>query len=935
MNTNDLPRNYVTMGGEVRPRRPATFYFKNEAGDTVFTKTTVASADNGVIYQEPNVMFWSIAQPGQRLQVFADFHTRCGGDDVKVFNRYVGAITTFPAAPVKLNPKYLVLSVAYAPPGRQSFVDYGNSTTLGARLSFSETFQTGITQSNKKTTGVKTPLESSTSFTQTAQSTAQFAVSDSVEKAESHNIVIPGPADSLDGIDHNEDRFFLWLNPAFTVTATSPTSVETDGFSVDPRDPVSPNTDIVVLSVRQLKNPSLISPGDASRLQRSWSPTGALTTEDFNDILARNPFASGSTTIDPARFDLLPGAAFSYTPAAPGGQPITERHSVRFQAASSQSLSFNTSVKFEFGLGTTSSNELLKLKTENEITKTLEVGMGVTLDETTAANQTTTLSLTGPTTGYQGPTAVQVYQDNLFGTLLFAFAPVATFQIGAPSPSQTVTQGGSAAYPITTQSDFGFTGNVSFNPTVMGLPAGAQAAFSPASVAVGGGSTLTVTTTPQTPPGTYPLTITASSGLITRHLTVNLVVNPLPFTLSATPSSRTLSSGQSTTYTVTVTPAAGFNGPVQLLGPGGLPPGTTATYSPATITGSGSSTLTVATSASTPSGSSTLNIRATGGGVTQTTTAGLIVDNTQDFDLTVSPQAAGVAAGDTATYTATTTGINGFGGNVNLTVSGLPPGATPSFSVNPIAGAGMSTLLIATTTSTAPGDYDITVTGTSGSLSHSQTVTLTVSPPATTPDFTLAVTPSTQSATPGHSTTFPVSTAPVADFTGSIGLTLAGLPAGVTAGFDNPSVNAGSGATLAVTVDETAATGTYPLTITGVSGGLSHSQTATLSVTAPAAPDFMLNVDPSELTVPQGTAAVVGVGASSVGGLFDDGIELSIDGLPDGVNAAFDYTSIFVDSVVSLYIGADTSTAPGTYAVMVTGTSGNIPHRRTIMFTVT
>jgi hypothetical protein len=55
-------------------------------------------------------------------------------------------------------------------------------------------------------------------------------------------------------------------------------------------------------------------------------------------------------------------------------------------------------------------------------------------------------------------------------------------------------------------------------------------------------------------------------------------------------------------------------------------------------------------------------------------------------------------------------------------------------------------------------------------------------------------------------------------FTGSICLTVAGLPAGVIAGFDAPSVDAGSGATLAVTVDPTAATGTYPLTITGVSG---------------------------------------------------------------------------------------------------------------------
>jgi hypothetical protein len=301
----------------------------------------------------------------------------------------------------------------------------------------------------------------------------------------------------------------------------------------------------------------------------------------------------------------------------------------------------------------------------------------------------------------------------------------------------------------------------------------------------------------------------------------------------------------------------------------------------------------------------------------------------------VTPQAAGVAAGDTAAFTATTTGINGFGGNVNLTVSGLPPGATPSFSVNPIAGAGMSTLLIATTTSTAPGDYDITVTGTSGSLSHSRTVTLTVSPPATTPNFTLTVTPSTQLATPGHSTIFPVSTTPVDGFTGSIGLTLAGLPAGVTAGFDAPSVDAGSGATLVVSVDPTAATGSYPLTITGISGGLSHSQTATLSVTAPATPDFMLTVDPSELTLPRGSAVAVWVAADLAEGFFNDPIDLSTNALPAGVSAGFDSTPIFPFGGSNLHLFVDWSTAPGTYPVMVTGTSGSLTHYRVFMLTVT
>ncbi len=727
IDTRNASTAYMTFAGVTRPRRSATFWFVDENGTTVYTKTTVASGDNWVIRQESNVISWNFAQPGQRLQIFASFRTRCGGDDVARENVYVGAVRTYPSSPVNLDPKYLVLSVAYAPPGRSSSVDYGASTTLGSKLSFSASVTAGYSVSNEEPIDERHSISTSTSFTQRASS----GFTDSIEKSTSNNIIIPGPANSLDGIDHNEDLFFVWLNARHIVRSDSPTSIVTSGYTVDPRDPVSPNMDVVTLSVRELKNPSLINPGTASRLQRSWSPTGALNTADFNEILSRNPFANGGTTIDPARFDLLQGSVFDYRPANPGGQPVTQRYSVRFQQASTTTQSFTSTVKVERTATTTALAEFdNKLKTTHKEQRTAEFTATVTLDQSTATTQATSLSLTGPTTGYQGPTAVQVYQDNLFGTLMFAFAPVATFQIGAPSPNQTVIQGANATFPLTTQSDFGFTGNVNFSGTVAGLPSGAQASFSPASVAVGGGSTLTVTTTPQTPPGTYPLTVTATSGLINRFLTVNLVVNPRPFSLSLSPSTRTVSSGQSTTYTVTVTPAAGFTGTVQLLGPGGLPPGATATFSPATITGgSGTSTLTVTTSASTPSGTRTLNIIGSGGGITQTAPVTLVVDNTGDFGLTVTPQASGITAGGTAVYTVTTSAINGFTGNVSLTVSGQPAGATPSFSVNPIAGAGSSTLRIATTTSTAPGDYVLTITGTSGGLTHSAVAVLTISAP--------------------------------------------------------------------------------------------------------------------------------------------------------------------------------------------------------------
>ena len=96
--------------------------------------------------------------------------------------------------------------------------------------------------------------------------------------------------------------------------------------------------------------------------------------------------------------------------------------------------------------------------------------------------------------------------------------------------------------------------------------------------------------------------------------------------------------------------------------------------------------------------------------------------------------------------------VNGFTGNVNLTVSGLPSAATGSFSTNPITGgSGSSTLTVSTSSTTPGGTYTLTITGTSGSTTHATTVTLAVN----------TISPQCVTATNGHgwvNTFFPAQT---------------------------------------------------------------------------------------------------------------------------------------------------------------------------------
>ncbi len=104
-----------------------------------------------------------------------------------------------------------------------------------------------------------------------------------------------------------------------------------------------------------------------------------------------------------------------------------------------------------------------------------------------------------------------------------------------------------------------------------------------------------------------------------------------------------------------------------------------------------------------------------------------------DFSLSSSPASATVTAGSSTTYTETATSVNGFSGNVDLTISGLPNGSSGSFSPNPVAvpasGSASSTLNVTTTSTTPAGSYTLTIGASSGSLSHNDTVTLTVSQP--------------------------------------------------------------------------------------------------------------------------------------------------------------------------------------------------------------
>lgn len=249
----------------------------------------------------------------------------------------------------------------------------------------------------------------------------------------------------------------------------------------------------------------------------------------------------------------------------------------------------------------------------------------------------------------------------------------------------SATLGGQATYVLTVTPSGGFTGDVALR--VSNLPPGVTGGFSPSVITGGSGtSTLTLTAATSAAPGIYDFIVTGNSGPLVHSTTLTVLVGTADFTGSVTPTYQGVAPGGSAQYVVTLHTLGTipFNNTVTLT-MGGLPAGVTGSFNPPTINPdtNGSSTLTLTTTSGTPQGSFQINLTGTGGGQVHSTNIVLAVSNsstTGDFSGSFDHSAASTNSSGQAFYSFTMTPSGGFNGNVALTVSNLPSGASGSFS---------------------------------------------------------------------------------------------------------------------------------------------------------------------------------------------------------------------------------------------------------------
>jgi|GEM_PF-2911825 len=404
---------------------------------------------------------------------------------------------------------------------------------------------------------------------------------------------------------------------------------------------------------------------------------------------------------------------------------------------------------------------------------------------------------------------------------------------GFSSPtSQTVNAGANTSYTVSISPLYGSEYDVTLSLT--GVPSGAIAFFTAPTVAAANGSTLlSVNTSSATVPGTYTLTLTgtATNGVV--HFTpITLVVNPAAadFAGDITPGGQLIAAGQMAAFVVSVSPINGFTGDVALSA-AGAPAGSLVTFNPPVITGgSGTSVLSVTPPANAPSGLSVLTISGTSGTISHSGKRELNVNNSADFSGYISPTINTVVAGQRAAYTVNVTSLNGYTGTTTLSLSGLPPNSSYRFTpATLLGGAGTSSLLISTTASTPTGSYTLVLSGQSGSDIKSTTIQLNVN--SSPGDFGGSITPISQSVTSATDASYSVSITPSGGFTGNVTLSVTNLPPGTGVSFNPGNVITGGSGSTAFTISTAGvAPGTYSILVTGVSGGITHSGTITLTV---------------------------------------------------------------------------------------------------------
>jgi hypothetical protein len=505
---------------------------------------------------------------------------------------------------------------------------------------------------------------------------------------------------------------------------------------------------------------------------------------------------------------------------------------------------------------------------------------------------------------------------------------VVNFGLTAPSPATVTDPRGAASAPvsfqITTQGSFNqsVTLSCSFAPVISGAICGFTpgAVVTPNSVVVN--MTATVTAPSNTPPGNYTVTLLAATqgtATLSTSFVVNVVTNP-DFVLSEPspfPDIKVGSTGSSGAISIASQDA--FSGTVSLSCPATYGAGS-CSIAPSSVSSFPATANLVINGSSFSPGSYQLTLQGSSGSITHSLAVPFSVG---DYQVTGPATLSAVPGGQVAANLSLSS-MFAYSGQINAACDAtVLTGAQCTLSVaNPITIASNTVVPVRASinipNNAAPGSYNIHINtqDLAGAPSHSVTMALTV-----TQDFTLgALTPSTQTIKPGQSASYNFSVLPVgASFPGAVSLSCSGGPTISLCTFTPSSVTPGSSsAAVVMTISTTASSAAlppseFPLGSPFGSAGCSIFYASIFYAMWLALPAVCLlrTHFRSKARLPVSLIAICLLGflLASCGSAGSNGGSGGGGGGGGGTG------------------GQHQGTAPGTYLITVTGTSGTLSHQ--------
>ena len=515
---------------------------------------------------------------------------------------------------------------------------------------------------------------------------------------------------------------------------------------------------------------------------------------------------------------------------------------------------------------------------------------------------------------------------------VYVFVVGPDFSLTASPSYLTIPQGGTASSTIYATSIDNLQGTISIS-SLFSYPI----TVSPGNTTLTLSSNSTVATTfqfsagPGVAPGIYNTVITGSLGSVSHSTSITVQVTGPDFTFFAIPGSLQLKPGQTGVSTLYLSSLEGFNGNVSLTV---FSYGLNATLANTTLAlssgGSNSSTITIqAPENASPNLYYYVAVQASSGTIIHTTQIYVQII-APDFNIFSNPSQLFIQAGNSAQSTLQLTSINGFNGTVTL--SAFPgifsnftqPVISPTLSASNVTltpgGSAFVILNITTGAAAAGNSYFIQVEATSANLTHYTSVFVTVSGPS----FQLSADPDFLTIPQGGSGNITITASSINGFSGNVSLTAA-FPFGISGSITPQNFTLSSEgpvlSLLNVTAAPTTAPGFYGIYVTGVGGTVTRNVAIQVQVTGAA---FSLSVSPSFVSFPQGGSAGANVVANSVNG-FSGNVTLSVFSR-FGIYASLAPQNVTLtpgsSALSMLNVTAPTTTAPGFYSVIITGTSG-------------